>query len=556
MSDNEHIWIPRLKQYLADRQIDRREFIRNATLLGMSAGAAYMWAGKITGQPFAPPARAAEMPMAGTLRIAMRVPKINSPHTFSWIYDSNIVRQQVGYITRTGADNVTRPHLCTKWEASEDLKTWTFTVGDYTWFKDGRPLTSKDFAWNIKHCLDPKTGSSVVGLMKGYMLKEIDTGKKDDKGKKIMTTELWDANAIETPDDKTLVLHLKEPQVAVPEHLFHYPLLIVDPAEGGKFGLGSNGHLGYELKEFEVGRKAFLKRREGGKGYLDEIHFIDLGDNTAASAAAMQSKQVDGVYEGNPEQYDLFKAMGHVKIYQALTAATAVVRMQVDQKPWTDPKVRLAMRYATDPAKATEIAVGDLGSAAEHHHVCPVHPDYAKLPAFPHDPEKAKKLLAEAGHPDGIDVEIVCKPDPAWEQASVEAMAQQWQQAGIRCKINVLPSSKFWEVWDKVPFGYTSWAHRPLGFMVLALAYRTGVPWNETHYSNPEFDKTLSKAEGTLDIEKRRVILGELETIMQQNGPIAQALWQKLYMPFDKKVMGFKMHPTRYYFCEEYAIKA
>jgi len=233
-----------------------------------------------------------------------------------------------------------------------------------------------------------------------------------------------------------------------------------------------------------------------------------------------------------------------------------VVRMQVDQKPWTDPKVRLAMRYATDPAKATEIAVGDLGSAAEHHHVCPVHPDYAKLPAFPHDPEKAKKLLAEAGHPDGIDVEIVCKPDPAWEQASVEAMAQQWQQAGIRCKINVLPSSKFWEVWDKVPFGYTSWAHRPLGFMVLALAYRTGVPWNETHYSNPEFDKTLSKAEGTLDIEKRRVILGELETIMQQNGPIAQALWQKLYMPFDKKVMGFKMHPTRYYFCEEYAIKA
>ena len=555
MSDREHIWIPRLKQYLADRQIDRREFIRNATLLGMSAGAAYMWAGKITGQPIAPPAQAADMPMGGTLRIAMRVPKINSPHTFSWIYDSNIVRQQCGYITRTGADNVTRPHLCTKWEASEDLKTWIFTVGDYTWF-DGRPLTAEDFAWNIKHCLDPKTGSSVVGLMKGYMLKEIDSGKKDDKGNAVMTTELWDANAIEVKDDKTLVFNLKEPQVAVPEHLFHYPLLIVDPKEDGKFGLGSNGHLGYELKEYEVGRKAILKRREGGKGYLDEIHFVDLGDNTAASAAAMQSKQVDGVYEGNAEQYDLFKAMDHVKLYDALTADTAVVRMRVDQKPWNDPKIRLAMRYATDPAKATEIAIGDLGSAAEHHHVCPVHPDYKKLAAFPHDPEMAKKLLAEAGHPDGIDVEIVCKPDPAWEQASVEAMVQQWQEAGIRCKINVLPSSKFWEVWDKVPFGYTSWAHRPLGFMVLALAYRSGVPWNETLYSNPEFDAKLSKAEGTLDIDKRREILGELETIMQQDGPIAQALWRKLFMPFDKKVLGFKMHPTRYYFCEEYAIQA
>ena len=59
MSDKENIWIPKLKQQLADRLIDRREFIRYSTLLGMSAGAAYMWAGKITGQPIA---MALEMP--------------------------------------------------------------------------------------------------------------------------------------------------------------------------------------------------------------------------------------------------------------------------------------------------------------------------------------------------------------------------------------------------------------------------------------------------------------------------------------------------------------
>jgi len=555
MSDNEHIWIPRLKQYLADRQIGRREFIRSATLLGMSAGAAYMWAGKITGQPIAPPARAAEMPMGGVLKISMRVPKIENPHTFSWVYDSNIVRQQNGYITRTGVDNITRPHLCSRWEASEDLKTWTFTVGDFTWF-DGRPLTAEDFAWNLKHTLDPATGSSVIGLMKGYMLNEIDSGKKDDKGNVIMTTELWDANAIEVKDDKTLVMNLKEAQVAVPEHLFHYPLLILDPKEGGKFGIGSNGHLGFELTEYEVGRKAVLKRREGGKGYLDEVHFIDLGDNTAAEAAAVQSKQVDGVYEGNVEQFDLFKAMDHVTIYDAVTASTAVVRMRVTEKPWGDPKVRLAMRYATDAPKAAEISVGDLGTPAEHHHVSPVHPDYKQLAAFPRDVEKAKALLAEAGHPDGIDVEIAVKPDPAWELASVEAMVEQWKEAGIRCKINVLPSSKFWEVWDKVPFGYTSWTHRPLGFMVLGLAYRTGVPWNETQYSNADFDATLTKAEGTLDLEARRELLGQLETIMQEDGPIAQALWRKIYIPMDKKVVGYQLHPTRYFFCEEYAIQA
>ena len=71
------------------------------------------------------------------------------------------------------------------------------------------PFTAEHAAWNIKHCLDPKVGSSVVGLMKGYMLKDVDTGTKDEKGNAVMTTELWDANAIEVKDPKTLVLNLE-----------------------------------------------------------------------------------------------------------------------------------------------------------------------------------------------------------------------------------------------------------------------------------------------------------------------------------------------------------
>jgi peptide/nickel transport system substrate-binding protein len=170
MSEKEHVWIPKLKQQLAEQKIDRREFVRYAALLGTSSSAAYMWAGKITGQPIAPPAMAADIPTGGTIRIAQRIPKLDSPHTFSWVYDSNVVRQVCGYLTRTGVDNVTRPHLASKWEASEDLKTWTFTMSDTKWRK-GEPFTAEHAAWNIKHCLDPKVGSSVVGLMKGYMLK-------------------------------------------------------------------------------------------------------------------------------------------------------------------------------------------------------------------------------------------------------------------------------------------------------------------------------------------------------------------------------------------------
>jgi len=512
-----------------------------------------MWAGKITGQPIAAPARAQDLPRGGVLKIGMRVPKIDSPHTFSWIYDSNVSRQVVGYITRTGVDNVTRPHLCSRWEASDDLRTWTFTVADINWHS-GRPLTAEDFAWNIKRVLDPETGSSAAAML-NYLSKEVETGETDDEGKPVMTTELWDASAVEVKDDKTLVLNLREPQVGVPEHLFHYPMQILDPDENGVFGVGSNGVMPFELVELEVGRQAILRKRPDGEAYLDEIQFIDLGDNTASLAAAMSSKQVDGCYEGNVEQYKLFQDMDHVQIYDAITANTAVVRMRIDREPFTDPKVRQAVRFATDQAKAVQIAAGALGEPAEHHHVSPVHPDYKKLPMFERDVDKAKALLAEAGFPDGLDLEIACKPDPAWELASVEAMVEQWKEAGIRTKINVLPSAKFWEVWTEVPFGYTTWAHRPLAFMVLTLAYRAGGTWNETRYNNPEFDEILTKAEGTLDLDARTELVGQLEQIMQEDGPIAQSIWRKEYQPFDKKVKGFQLHPTRYFFCEEYAIE-
>lgn len=133
-------------------------------------------------------------------------------------------------------------------------------------------------------------------------------------------------------------------------------------------------------------------------------------------------------------------------------------------------------------------------------------------------------------------------------------MAEQWKAAGIRAKINVMPSNKFWEVWDKVPFGFTEWTHRPLGFMVLALAYRTGVPWNESAYSNAQFDELLNKAEGTIDVAARTEILGELEKIMQEDGPIAQPLWRSIYTAYDKRVKGFELHPTLYIFGENLAI--
>ncbi len=555
MSKQEHKAISQLKRDLRDRLISRREFVRSAALLGLTATAAYMWVGRITGEPFAPPA-AARVPSGGTLRISMRCPSIASPHTYAWIFDSNIGRGVHEYLTRTGQDNITRPYLAERWEASDDLKTWTFFMRDVKW-RSGRAFTAEDAAWNLRRVLDPATGSSVIGLMKGYMLNEVETGEVGEDGSPKMTTELWNTNAIEVIDERTLRINLKEPQVAVPEHLFHYPMAMLDPDEDGVFGVGSNGTGPFELIEFEVNQKAILRAREGwwGEGpFLDELHYIDMGDNPAAEAAALSSGQVDGIYTGGIDQLDLYRDMDDIVVYQAITAATAVARMQVDQPEFSDARVRKAMRLATDQEQVLEIAHHNLGDLGEHHHVSPIHPDYFPLPVFRHDVEAARALLAEAGYPDGLDLEIACKPDPAWELTAIETMVSQWEQAGIRCTINLMPSSQFWDVWDQVPFGFTEWAHRPLGFMVLSLAYRTGVPWNESHYSNEEFDRLLTEAEGTLDVIRRSDILSRLQEIMQEDGPIVQPIWRAVYAAHHKRVKGFQLHPTRYIFPEELGV--
>ena len=501
------------------------------------------------------PASAADMPKGGTVRISMRVLEVVDPHTYSWLTDSNQGRGTHEYLTKTGTDNVTRPYLAEKWEATEDLKTWTLNLQKIKWH-NGRDFTADDVIWNINHCLDPNTGSSVLGLMKGYMLEEYETGEKDDKGNPKKSTRLWDANAIEKVDDHTVRLNLKTAQVAVPEHLFHYPFAMLDPEEGGKFGPGSNGTGPYPLVEQSVGERAVLRKRDGwwgGESFIDELQYVDLGDDPSATMGALASQQVHGNYAPDADitQFDVLKTLPHLTIHEALTAQTAVARIQVDRPEFQDPRVRKAFRLAVDTPRCLEIAHRNIGAPGEHHHVCPVHPDYKKLPFMQRDVEAAKKLLAEAGHPNGIDVEIASKKAPAWELQAVQTMVEQWKDAGIRVKINVMPSAQFWDVWDKVPFGFTSWAHRPLGFMVLALGYRSGVPWNESRFDDAEFDTLLTQAEGTLDVDERREILGQIEMIMQERGPITQPLWRGIFAAFDQRVVGYKLHPTGYIFAEE-----
>ena len=543
-----------LKRELAEGQISRREFVRFATLIGMTAPAAYAF----VGARYTPAAaQTASMPKGGTLRLGTRVKALNDPATYSWGgYNSNVTRQVCEYLTLTDQKNVTHPYLLESWEPSEDLKTWTLKIRQGVKWHNGDDFTADDVMWNLKRLTDPAVGSSFIGLIQDFMLKKVPNGTDKD-GKPATKLEWWDANAIEKVDDHTIRLNGQVPQVAIPEYLFHYPALMLYPGDKGVFGIGSQGTGAFTMTEYQIGKIATVtaaKSYWGSGPYLSSMQFIDLGDDAATGISAMASHQIDGLVVADPSQAPALQAMSFLELHKVGSAQCAVLKFHVDQKPWNDAKVRMAMRLGLDNKSFIELALRGLGTLGQDCHVSPVLPDYGKVPDINRDVDQAKKLLAEAGYPNGLQTELAVPSDMGWIVAQCQAAVEQWKDIGVQVKLNVMPGAEYWNVWTKVPFGCTIWYHRPLGVMLLNLAYRTGVPWNETGYSNPEFDTLLNQAGGILESKKRAEVMAKLQTILQTDGPMAQPMFAEAFTFMDKKVKGFKMHPSNYVFGNEIAI--
>ena len=177
-----HSGVSRLCEQYESGKMDRREFVRLAAFLGVSAASAYAFVGDPTAGGLMSEAAAQTPKKGGTLRVAMQVQQMVDPATFDWTEKSNQARHIVEYMTITGPDNITRPYLAESWEASEDLKTWTFKLRQGVKWSNGDDFNADDVVFNFTRWLDPATGSSNQGLFSA-MTEEYDTGEKDDSGK-------------------------------------------------------------------------------------------------------------------------------------------------------------------------------------------------------------------------------------------------------------------------------------------------------------------------------------------------------------------------------------
>jgi peptide/nickel transport system substrate-binding protein len=501
------------------RGLSRRDFIADAGALGVAAATSAILPNS--------PAQAQTPKRGGQIRVGFKTGTANDtadPGKSFQAGDHCRMRQLYNNLATTGPDLVPAPDLAERWEPNGTADEWKFFLRKDVLFHDGRMLKAADVVYTLRRLLDPKVASPYFGIMNSIV----------------------EGDKITAEDDATVRIRLKGPNADLPVVLANYNTGIV-PENFTDFdhAIGTGP---FKMKEFKAGISTILERNDkywkSGLPYLDRLDLRVVAD-PVARVNGLLSGELDMVEAVDAKSVDLIKASPGAAVFQSPSGYHVLLVMQVDQPPFDKAEVRSALKLLTDREKILKLVYNGYGRIGNDQPIAPVYEyDCKGLPQRQRDVAMAKELLQKAGVPN-LSIDLHCSDALAGGVALATLYSQMAAEAGVKVNIIRDPNDGYWKsVWLKVPFCVAGWNMRSTADIMLSLVYGSNSNQNETHWKNPEFDKLLEVARGTLDHAKRQELYCQAQRMIRDDGGAIIHSFIDLLDGVSKKLMGLVPYPT------------
>lgn len=439
-----------------------------------------------------------------------------------------------------------QPYLAESWETSADGLSVTMHLVHGATFHDGTPITAADVAFSIMNTKENHPFKSMFAPVE----------------------------AIETPDDYTAVIRLSQPHPALllslspalapilPKHIYgdgQDPK--THPANSAPVGSGP-----FMLEEFTPGEAIVLKKNPNffieGRPKLDEI-IIRIVKDPSALLIAMENGDADMYpFMAGSQEIKRLEKVDRLAITDQGYAAVGPINwlaFNTASPKLSDVRVRQAIAYAVDRSFITKALMRGIAKPQRSPIIesSPFFDD--TIPAYDVDLDKAKALMAEAGHADGMELTVDFIPGTKEQQQSVaEYLKSQLKKIGIEVTVRAAPDFPTWagrvggqdfEMTMDVVF---NWGDPVIGVhrSYLCSNIRKGVIWSNTQsYCNERVDELLNAAAVEQDPAKRKAMYAEFQQIVATDLPIYWINSLPYHTAYDKRLQNVPtgiwgtMHP-------------
>ena len=387
-------------------------------------------------------------------------------------------------LTTLDATGAAVPLLATSWTMAPDAKSYIFHLRKGVRFSDGTPFEAKIVVFSLTRAIRPNSTNSMAERLR----------------------EIADVDVI---DPLTVRIRLNQPDSGLPLLLAWGDCVMVVPGSADHLATNPVGTGPFRYQSWRRGDRLILMRNEaywGAKPALRQIEYRFISD-PAAAYAAMKTHSVDLFPDyPAPENLAQLRADPSLRVTTAPSEGEVILALNNRAGPLRDARVRRAISYALDRRAIIDGAMFGYGQPIGSHFP-PQNPDYVDLTGlYPHNPAKARGLLAEAGYPHGFALTLKLPP-PAYARRSGEIVAAELAAIGVRATIVPVEWPQWLdEVYARHAYDMTIVSHaEPEDYDIYGRSdYYFG-------YDGRAVKALLDRLRATTDARERHILLGAIQ---------------------------------------------